>query len=260
MKIAVLLKQVPVKDATLKIAGDGAWIDESDVSFEINESDHYGLEEALRLKEKHGGEVVVVSMGPERVKEAIKQALAKGADRAVHIDNSALQTADPLVNARILAAALKDESFDLVVSGLQSDDLGYGQTGVALAELLGMAHATIVMETDVQDGKIKVKRELESGWFQYVEIPLPAVLTIQSGLNQIRYATIKGIMAAKKKEIKEVTPADLGVSAGNAAGAGIQLQKIYVPQKTKETVVLEGDAGAIVESLVGHLKNDAKVL
>ncbi len=260
MKIAILLKQVPVKDATLKIDGNGTWIDESDLQFEINESDHFGLEEALRLKEKHGGEVVVVTMGPERVREAIKQALAKGADRAIYINDSEVSTPDPQVHARILAAALKDEGFDLILSGLQSDDYGYGQTGVLVAAELGMAHATLVMETDVQDGKIKVKRELESGWFQYVELPLPAVLTIQSGLNQIRYATIKGIMAAKRKEIREVSPTELGIDAAELQGGAFALEKVYVPQKTKETAVLEGDAKEIVSALVDKLKNEAKVL
>ena len=258
MKIAILLKQVPVKDATLKVNGDGLWIDEDNVTFEINESDHYGLEEALRLKEKHDGEVVVVTMGPERVKESIKQALAKGADRAIHINSSGYSNPDPIAHAKLLCAAIKDENFDLILSGLQSDDLGYGQTGVLVAEMLGMAHATLVMETDVQDGKIKVKRELEGGWFQSVELPLPAVLTIQSGLNQIRYATIKGIMAAKRKEIKEIAISDLGVSDADASG--IQMHKIYVPVKTKETVVLEGDTADIVSKLVDKLKNEAKVL
>ncbi len=260
MKIAILLKQVPVKDATLKIDGNGTWIDESDLQFEINESDHFGLEEALRLKEKHGGEVVVVTMGPERVREAIKQALAKGADRAIYINDSEVATPDPQVHARILAAALKDENFDLILSGLQSDDYGYGQTGVLVAGELGMAHATLVMETDVQENKIKVKRELESGWFQYVELPLPAVLTIQSGLNQIRYATIKGIMAAKRKEIREVSPSELGISAEELQGGAFALEKIYVPQKTKETAVLEGDVKEIVSTLVDKLKNEARVL
>lgn len=258
MKIAILLKQVPVKDATLKVNGDGLWIDEDNVTFEINESDHYGLEEALRLKEKHDGEVVVVTMGPERVKESIKQALAKGADRAIHINSSGYSNPDPIAHAKLLCAAIKDENFDLILSGLQSDDLGYGQTGVLVAEMLGMAHATLVMETDVQDGKIKVKRELEGGWFQSVELPLPAVLTIQSGLNQIRYATIKGIMAAKRKEIKEIAISDLGVSDADASG--IQMHKIYVPVKTKETVVLEGDTADIVSKLIDKLKNEAKVL
>lgn len=260
MKIAILLKQVPVKDATLKVGGDGLWIDESNVSFEINESDHYGLEEALRLKEKHGGEVVVVTLGPDRVKEAIKQALAKGADRAIHIAANGFTNPDPLVQAKILSAALQPEKFDLILSGLQSDDLGYGQTGVLVAELLGLPHATLVMETDVQDGKIKVKRELESGWFQYVEFPLPAVLTIQSGLNQIRYATIKGIMAAKKKEIKDLSFADLGLNEAETQASSVQLHKIYVPQKTKKTAVLEGSTDEIVAALIDKLKNEAKVL
>ncbi len=260
MKIAILLKQAPVKDATLKIAGAGSWIDEGDVSFEINESDHYGLEEALRLKEKHGGEVVVVTMGPDRVKEAIKQALAKGADRAIHINSDEFDNPDPTIHARILSAAIREENFDLILSGLQSDDYGYGQTGVLVAEMLGASHATLVMETDVQGDKIKVKRELESGWFQNVTIPLPAVLTIQSGLNQIRYATIKGIMAAKRKPIQEVTFSDLGMSDDEVNSGGVQLHKIYIPQKSKQTAILEGDAKEIVATLIDKLKNEAKVL
>lgn len=258
MKIAILLKQVPVKDATLKVSSDGLWIDEDNVTFEINESDHFGLEEALRLKEKHGGEVVVVTMGPERVKESIKQALAKGADRAIHINASGYSNPDPIAHSKILCAAIEEEKFDLILSGLQSDDYGYGQTGVLVAEKLGLPHATLVMETDVKDGKIKVKRELESGWFQYVELPLPVVLTIQSGLNQIRYATIKGIMAAKRKEIKEIAIGDLGVS--DAEASGIRMHKIYVPEKTKKTLVLEGDTKEIVATLLDKFKNEAKVL
>ncbi|MFQ5677797.1 MAG: electron transfer flavoprotein subunit beta/FixA family protein, partial [bacterium] len=192
MKIIVCMKQVPVKDSLLKIKDDGSWIEEADLNYEINESDHYALEAALRLKEAHSGEVVLLTMGPDRVKEAIKQGLAKGADRALYINNEDFTTQDPFVNAKILAAAIKQEEFDLILTGLQSDDYGSAQTGVILAENLDIPSATIVMEVQKQASGIKVKRELESGWFQWVELPLPALLTIQSGINQIRYATIKG--------------------------------------------------------------------
>jgi electron transfer flavoprotein beta subunit len=261
VNIIVCLKQVPVKDSLLKIKDDGSWVHEADLKYEINESDNYALEEALRLKEKHGGEVVILSMGPERVKEAIKQGLAKDADRALHINNESFTVLDPFINAKILAAAIKKEKYDLVMTGLQSDDYGFGQTGVILAEMLGLPHATIVMEIQKQDGGIKVKRELESGWFQWVELPLPAVLTIQSGINQIRYATIKGIMMAKKKEIKSLGLSDLGLSESDvAAGAtGLKFGKMYMPQKTKQTEMLQGDPKEVARKLAEKLKNEAKV-
>lgn len=261
MKIVVCMKQVPVKDSLLKINSQNTWIEEGDLSYEINESDHYALEEALRMKEKHGGEVVIVSMGPDRIKEAIKQGLAKGADRAIHINDDAFRTLDPVANAKVLAAAIKqDGECDLVLAGLQTDDYGWGQTGVILAEILGVPHATIVMEIEKQDGSIKVKRELESGWFQWVELPLPALLTIQSGINQIRYATIKGIMMAKKKEIKELGLSDLGLSEGDVNTGQMRFSKMYIPEKTKQAEILEGDPKEVARKLAEKLKNEAKVL
>lgn len=261
MKIIVCMKQVPVKDSLLKITDDGSWVYEDDLNYEINESDHYALEAALRLKEEHGGEVVLLSMGPERVKEAIKQGLAKGADRALHINNESFTTLDPFINAKVLAAAVKQEECDLVLTGLQTDDYGFAQTGVILAEYLGLPHATIVMEIQKQDGGIKVKRELESGWFQWVQLPVPALLTIQSGINQIRYATIKGIMMAKKKEIKELILADLGLADSDVDKntSSLKFNKIYIPEKTKQTQLFEGDPKEVAEKLANKLKNEAKV-
>src|SRR6185437_14905234 len=154
----------------------------------MNEPDSFALEEALRLKEKHGGEMVALSMGPDRVKQTIKEALAKGADRGIHIADDKFFELDPLGSAKSLAAALKKESFDLILTGLQSDDQGFGQTGVLLPELLGLPHATIIMQIEVQQAGLRLKRELEAGWFQWVEIPMPAVLSIQSGINKVRYA------------------------------------------------------------------------
>ena len=149
MKIVVCIKQVPAKDAPLVIA-DGGWIRETDIGFEMNEPDSYALEEALRLKEKHTGEVIAVSMGPERVKQTIKEALAKGADRGIHIADDKAHMLDPLGAAKSLAAAIEREKPDLVLTGLQSDDQGFGQTGVLLAERLGLPHATIIMQIEVQ--------------------------------------------------------------------------------------------------------------
>jgi electron transfer flavoprotein beta subunit len=254
VNIIVCIKQVPAKDAPLAIAGN--WIKESDIGFEMNEPDSYALEEALRLKEKHGGEVVALSMGPERVKQTIKEALAKGADRGIHIADDQFAERDPLDSAKALAAAIQKERADLVLTGLQSDDHGFGQTGVLLAALLARPHATIIMQIEVQDGKMKLKRELEAGWFQWLDCPLPAVLTIQSGINKVRYATLKGIIAAKKKEITTVSRESLGV----AHEATQKIEKIYVPTKTKKTEFLTGTPKEVASKLVEKLKFEARVI
>ncbi len=217
MKIVVAIKQVPERDAQIHVAADGKWIDESDLNYAINEPDAYALEEALQLKEKNGGEVVVLCAGPERVTSTLREALAKGADRAIHIEADDLGDRDTLGVAQILADAVKAESPDLILTGLQSDDLGLGQTGVVLAELLDVPHATIIMQVEVVDGGLKVKRELEDGWFQHVQMPLPALLTIQSGGNKLRYATLMGIKKAKTKETKTVTPSTAAGSTGDHA-------------------------------------------
>jgi len=255
MKIVVCIKQVPAKDAPLAIT-DASWIRETDIGFEMNEPDSYALEEALRLKEKHTGEVIAVSMGPERVKQTIKEALAKGADRGVHIADDKAHTLDPLVAARFLAAAIAREKPDLVLTGLQSEDQGFGQTGVLLAELLGLPHATIIMQIDAQGGGLRVKRELEAGWFQWVELPLPAMLTIQSGINKVRYATLKGIMAAKKKEIATITRESLGVTHDPTQ----HIERIYVPTRTKKTEFLTGTPKEAAAKLIEKLKHEARVI
>src|SRR5436853_2043916 len=238
MKIAVCIKQVPARDWQPRLNDAKTWIREQDAGFEMNEPDAYALEEALRLKEKHGGEVVVCSAGPARVAQVIREALARGADRAIHVEDDRLAAADSHVTAGALAAAMRDDQFDLVLTGLQSDDQGFAQTGVILAERLGLPHATIVMDVQVEANGLRVKRELEGGWFQWVAMPLPAVLTIQSGINQLRYATLKGIMAAKKKEIRAVTPSPM------AAAMHSKIVSLYVPEKTKKTQIIDGEPAA----------------
>jgi electron transfer flavoprotein beta subunit len=254
MKIIVAIKQVPMRDSALHPAASGKWIDEADLSFEINEPDAYALEEALQLKEKHGGEVVVLCAGPERAAQTIREALAKGADRAIHIETDA--SLDTLGIAKLLAAAVMPEKPDLILTGLQSDDLGAGQTGVVMAELLGVPHSTIIMRVEARDGSIRVKRELENGWFQHIEMPLPAVLAMQSGSNKLRYATLMGIKKAKAKEIQRVTPAELGGTAAAVAA----IEKVYLPQKSKQTQIFEGDAKTAAAQLVEKLKFEARVL
>lgn len=262
MKIVVCIKQVPEREARLRIAADGKAVDEGDVASEINESDQYALETGLRLAEESEGEVVVACVGPDRAEEAIRRALAMGAERALHLSSAEFEGGDAGSIARALAAAIEPESPDLVLTGLQSDDAGWAQTGVILAGLLGWPSATIVMEIEVEENGVKVKRELEGGWFQWVRLPLPAVLTIQSGISSVRYATLKGIMGAKKKEIRKLSPADLGLSADEvgAAGRSVEVKSLYVPEKSEGAEMIEGDPGAAAAELVERLQKEAKVL
>ena len=253
MKIIVCIRQVPVRDASLRVDSSGRWIEEGDLSFEINEPDAYALEAALQLREKHGGEVVAVCAGPARATQTIREALAKGADRAIHIETGAAAHYDSLGMARLLAEAARSEQADLIVTGLQSDDMGFGQTGVILAEVLGLPHATIVMAVETTDGGIRVRRELEDGWFQNVEMPLPALLAIQSGINKLRYATLMGIKKAKTKEIRVVP-------AGAATEAKAAIERVYPPQKSKQTQMLTGSAREAAEKLVEKLRFEARVL
>lgn len=254
MKILVAIKQVPERDAQISIAPDGKWIDESDLSYTINEPDAYALEEALQLKEKNGGEVVVLCAGPERVASTLREALAKGADRAIHIEADDLGERDTLGIAQLLADAAKAESPDLILTGLQSDDLGLGQTGVVLADLLGIPHATIIMQVEVIGSGLKVKRELEDGWFQHVEMPLPALLTIQSGGNKLRYATLMGIKKAKTKETKTLQ------AAPAATAQAITLERVYLPEKQKKTEILTGTPAEVAAKLVEKLKFEVRAI
>jgi electron transfer flavoprotein beta subunit len=253
MKIAVCIKQVVTREWQLRVNDAKTWIRDQDASFELNEPDAYALEEGLRLKEKHGGEVVVCSAGPARVAQALREALARGADRAIHVEDEGMATADAFAVAEALGTAMREERFDLVLTGLQSDDQGFAQTGPILAELLGIASATIIMEVDAQGGALRVKRELEGGWFQWVTMPTPAVLTIQSGINQLRYATLKGIMAAKKKEIRKV-PLPAGLASRQ------RIVSLYVPGKTKQTEMIGGSAAEAAKQLVRRLREDARVI
>lgn len=252
------MKQVANKDAVLRIGADEKWINESDIAMQTNESDGYALEEALRLKEAKGeGEVVVCSLGPQSAKTVIKDALARGADRAIHIVAENSNKLSPYQIAKTIADAIKEENADLVFTGLQSDDASFGQTGVLLAELLGIPHGTIVIEVDRESfgDSLRIKRELESGWYQWFTYKLPALFTIQSGISQIRYASLKGIMAAKKKEIREVT------SEVEAFASAQTIEKVYLPLKTKQTQILgSGDVKAGAVELVEKLKNEVRVI
>ena len=251
MKIAVLVKQVIGSESALAISDNGNWVKEENASFVMNPPDNYAIEEALLIKEKIGeGEVVIISQGPARVQKVIREGLAKGADRGIHIEEQGQLETDPLSIANSLAAAIKDENFDLVLSGLQSDDTGMGQIGILVGELLKMSTATLAIETDIHSDKIRVKRELESGWFQWVSLNLPSSISIQSGINQPRYPSLKGIMGAKKKEIK--------VIAASIKDSKQNLDKIFVPQKSKETEVIDTDVDASIDRIVDILRLEIK--
>ncbi len=277
MQILVCLKQVAASDEVMRVHPSGTWIEESDASYAMNEPDSFALEEGLRLKEKHGGEVIAVSAGPARAGSTIREALAKGADRGILVEDERLSNSDSLSTARALAAAIGREKHDLVLTGLQSGDAGFGQTGVIVAELLGLPHATLIMEVsagimevsagvmEVNAGvmeagagktSVRVKRELEAGWFQYVELPLPALLTIQSGINTVRYATLMGIKKAKSKPLARYTCEDLGIEIKPAQ----IVRRLYTPERSKQTQFLEGAPGEVARQLVDKLKFEARVL
>ena len=252
MKIAVLVKQVIGSESALEISPDQKWIEESNATFVMNPPDNYAIEEAMQIKEKFGdGEVVIVSMGPQRVQKVIREGLSKGADRGIHIATQESKSIDPLNVAKNISDALRQENFDLILSGLQSDDAGMGQTGVLIGELLDMSTATLAIETDIDQEKIKVKRELESGWFQWVTLDAPASVSIQSGINQPRYPSLKGIMGAKKKEIK--------VISASMEKSKQDFDKIFVPQKSKETEVIDADVDSSVDRIVEILRSEIKV-
>lgn len=201
--------------------------------------------------------MVVITSGPARAQQVLREGLAKGADRAIHLEGDEFVSLDAFNTAKAIAAAIKDEQFDLIFTGLQSDDYGFAQTGVILAELLGWPHATIIMQIEKPNGGIKVKRELESGFFQFVEMPLPAVLTIQSGINKLRYATLIGIKQAKNKPLKKVTFAEVKPALGTNLQ---QIERLYIPQKTKKTEMLEGTPAEVAKKLVDKLRNEVRVI
>ena len=252
MKIAVLVKQVVGSESVLKISQDCKWVDDSSATFVMNPPDNYAIEEAMLIKEKLAvGEVVIISMGPQRVQKVIREGLSKGADRGIHIETESLKAIDPLYTSKVFAETLRNENFDLILSGLQSDDSGMGQTGVLLGELLNMSTATLAIETDIDQNKIRVKRELESGWFQWVELDSPSSISIQSGINQPRYPSLKGIMGAKKKEIKVIPAPNIEKKQS--------ISEIFVPKKSKETEFIEMDIDSTVDRIIEILKTEVKV-
>jgi electron transfer flavoprotein beta subunit len=264
LRILVCLKQVPDKDSHYTIDDSGYEINEKNLTFEINESDLYALEEALRLKANVGGEVVVLSLGEGRVVRSLKDGLARGADRAIHVNDPVFRNIDAFVTAKAIAASIRNEEFDIVLTGVESGDFGYGQTGIILAQLLGWPYATIVVSVDIGEDlrSARVKRELESNAFEWVDVPLPAVLTIQTGINEPRYVGLKGILQARKKEIRTLSARELGLRSSELGRQGSKIDNIrlFFPEKKKNTVMLEGSTNEVAKALIEKLHNDANVL
>ncbi|HXF59733.1 MAG TPA: electron transfer flavoprotein subunit beta/FixA family protein [Candidatus Saccharimonadales bacterium] len=262
MNILVFVKQVP--DTETRIQLQNGAVDTSSVKWVANPYDEFAIEEALRIKEKLGqGKVTVVSLGPDRVKEAIKYALSLGADEGVHVKGDGLALADPLAVATVLAAAAKKAGFDLILTGKQGVDHDWSQAGIILAELLDLPHVSVVvhLEVDAASKQGKAKREVEGG-DELVEFSLPAVITAQKGLNEPRYASLKGIMAVKKKVIPEWTLADLGVDPASVSesAASIRFVEFSLPPPRQAGKILEGDPKDTVPELVRILHREAKVL
>ena len=255
MKIMVCLKQVPHQDARLDIDAAGTWIKEDSIKFEINAYDTYALEEALQVKDASEAEVVVVSIGPDRVTQALRTALGMGADGAVHVNDPEANGSDSLGVAKILAAVAKAENPDLIYMGLMSDDGNFAAVAPMLAGLVGIPHATAVVKIERTNGTVTVDREIEGGASEVVELQAPCLVAVQSGLNQVRYASLKGIMAAKKKPLDVKTAADLGLAGQVGAGAAkMTITQIAPPPKGDTAELLSGSTGDVAAGLVGKIK------
>ena len=255
MNILVCIKQVPDMESKFKVNGEGTWYDSADLAWRMNEYDEYAVEQAVRLKEQAGGDLTVLCIGPERVKETMKKALAMGCDRGVHVADDDSFKKDPFSIASIIAEHAKTKAYDVIFTGLQSQDRGSAQVGVLTAETLGIPCVTTIVGFVYADGKITVKRELEGGVKAVVKLPVPALVTCQLGLNTPRYPTLPNIMKAKKKELLSVPVADLLKTS-----AVQETKTLYFPEKKGGGLVLEGDIGELADKLIKILKEKTAVL
>ena len=257
MKILVCIKQVPDLESRFKPDASGTWYDEADLAFRMNEYDEYAVEQAVQLREQlgDGAELTVLSIGPDRVVEAIKKALAMGCDNAVHVQDSAASGKDPWQIAGIIATFARDKGFDLIFTGMQSQDRGSAQVGVTVAEQLGYACATTLVGFACDNGTITAKRELEGGIKGVVKLRTPALVTCQLGLNIPRYPTLPNIMKAKKKEISAIPVAELLKAEPLAT-----TRSFHPPAKKGGGLVLEGDVSDLVDRVIGILKEKTAVL
>ncbi len=257
MKILVCLKQVPDADSTFRVNAAKTWVETDGLSFQVNDYDRYALEAALQIKDGGDAEVTVISVGPDRVSQALKTALAMGADRAIHVNDPGAEGSDALGTARILCAAASGEGFDLIFTGFQAEDDNLALVGPSLARLLGVPCATAIVGLELLEGggAVRVKRELESNRLQVVDLDLPALVTVQTGINHPRYASLKGIMAAKRKETRTVTLAELQVPPERVgrAGAPVRLGAMAPPPKGGGGEILQGSTETVVADLVRRI-------
>ena len=258
MNIVVCVKRVPeTADADVTIDKAGKDIDKSGLVFDLNEWDNYAVEEAIVLKEKLGGTVTVLTLGGEESNETLRKCLAMGADDAVRLTDPAFSGSDAYATAKPLAEAIRKIPFDLVLAGVQAEDDGYGQVGGVLAKLLGIPHASLVNRLEVQDKKLKAHRELEGGLEEVVEIDLPALLTIQTGINQPRYVSIMGIRKVAKKEIKVLGASELSLKAEEVGllGSDLQVEKLFSPPVGEGAQMLEGNMEDLSLKVLDILKD-----
>jgi electron transfer flavoprotein beta subunit len=256
MKILVCIKQVPDMESKFRIDAEGIWFDQADLAWRMNEYDEYAIEQAVQLKEQLGGaaEITVLSIGPDRVKEAMKKALAMGGDRGVHIKDDAAHLKTPLEIAAAIGEYARDENFELILTGLQSQDRGSAQVGVLLAEMLGIPAITTIVEFAFADGVVTARRELEGGLKAAVKTPTPALVTCQLGLNTPRYPTLPNIMKAKKKPIEALEVGDLlHVTPLTAT------EKMAYPERKGGGLVLEGALDEQADTLLAVLKEKTGV-
>jgi electron transfer flavoprotein beta subunit len=255
MKIMVCLKQVPHQDVRLDIDAEGTWIKEDGIKFEVNSYDLYALEEALRIKDAGEADVLAVSIGPDRVTQALRTALGMGADRAIHVKDPETAGSDGLGIAKILAAIAKEESPDLILMGMMSDDGNFSAVPPMLAELIDLPHTTAAVKLEKADGSLSIEREVEGGTREVVELQAPCVIAVQTGMNQIRYASLKGIMAAKKKPLDAKTAADLGVAGQvGASSAKVKIESLSLPPKGEGAEILQGSNEEVAGVLAGKIK------
>jgi electron transfer flavoprotein beta subunit len=255
MKLLVCIKQVPDMESKFRIDADGVWYDRGDLAWRMNEYDEYAVEQAVKVKEQTGADLTVLCIGPEQVKETMKKALAMGCDRGVHIADDMSYLKDPFEIASMIGEFARDKGFDLIFTGMQSQDRGSGQVGVMVAELLAISAVTTIVDFALADGKITVKRELEGGIKARVETSLPALVTCQLGLNTPRYPTLPNIMKAKKKEMLTIAAGDL-----HKASSLQKTLKIAFPEKRSGGLFLEGEVGDIADRLIRILKDKTAVL
>lgn len=252
MNLIVCVKQVPNPELQFRVREDGRDVVREGLTYQMNEPDEYALEEAVRIKEAAGGTVTAVAAGPERVQEVLRQAMAKGADAALRIDLPDGWEFDPAVVARVLAEAIRGREHDLVLTGVQSEDFAHASTGALLASHLGVPHASVAAKVVLEDGKAKVYRELEGGIQEVLALPLPALLTVQFGINEPRYASVAAILKATRQPIEEATLEELGLA--DDLGGRLSVRRMYVPEVTHRAEMLEGEPPEVAKRLAAVLR------